>query len=63
MPPADLTVNTPDSATFQVKAGGMPAPSYQWRRDGLPIPGATGAERDPTLDHAGGIRGRALMWC
>ena len=28
---------------FKVGVGGSPAPTYQWRRDGLPIPGATGA--------------------
>ena len=43
LPPADVTVNTPDPATFGVRAEGSPAPTYQWRRDGLPIPGATGA--------------------
>ena len=43
LPPADVTVNTPDPAVFRVGAEGTPPPSYQWRRDGLPIPGATGA--------------------
>jgi predicted extracellular nuclease len=32
-----------DTVTFQITASGTPAPTYQWRRNGLDIPGATGA--------------------
>ncbi len=31
------------SASFSVAASGSPAPTYQWRKDGLAIPGATAA--------------------
>jgi len=41
--PANFTVNAGDSATFSVVAVGVPAPTYQWRKGGADIPGATGA--------------------
>lgn len=41
--PADTSASAGDSATFAVIASGSPAPSYQWRRNGSPIAGATGA--------------------
>jgi polygalacturonase/pectin methylesterase-like acyl-CoA thioesterase len=41
--PTALTVNAGDPATFSVGAFAVPAPSYQWRRNGADIPGATGA--------------------
>jgi hypothetical protein len=36
-----VTVIAGHSATFSVQAGGNPAPSYQWKKDGSVIPGAT----------------------
>ena len=41
--PADQSVTAPNSATFSVTATGSPAPTYQWRRDGVNIGGATSA--------------------
>jgi hypothetical protein len=43
--PGSLTVNIGSQATLSVGASGSPAPSYQWRRNGVDIGGATG----PTL--------------
>ncbi len=40
--PADQNVNQTSNAVFSVEATGTPAPSYQWRKDGTPIGGATG---------------------
>ncbi len=42
-PPSNLTVTAPAQATFSVVAAGTAPLSYVWRRDGMPIPGATGA--------------------
>lgn len=39
--PAARTVGEGESVTFSVLASGTPAPTYQWRKDGVPIPGAT----------------------
>ena len=39
--PADVAVVVGGSATFSIEAGGVPAVSYQWYRDGSPVPGAT----------------------
>jgi len=39
--PQDQNVNQTSNAVFSVVATGTPAPSYQWRKDGTPIPGAT----------------------
>ncbi len=39
--PSDLTRCTGTSVTFAVAATGTPAPTYQWRRNGMNIPGAT----------------------
>ncbi|MBU0616355.1 MAG: immunoglobulin domain-containing protein, partial [Planctomycetes bacterium] len=39
--PAGQQVCEDDPVTFSVVAAGMPAPSYQWRKDGVDIPGAT----------------------
>ena len=41
--PADLTVVEPNEASFSVEAAGTVPLSYQWRRDGTPINGATGS--------------------
>ena len=49
-PPANLTVTAPAAASFSVVAAGTAPLSYQWRRDGVPIGGATSASYvlDPT---------------
>lgn len=39
--PQPRTVVVGGSAEFSVTATGIPAPSYQWRRNGLDLPGAT----------------------
>lgn len=41
--PQSRTVNTGASATFSVTASGTPSPSYQWRKDGTNLTGATSA--------------------
>jgi len=41
--PSDLTVKEGLCATFVVQAVGFPEPTYQWERNGAPIPGATGS--------------------
>ena len=41
IPPVDVTVTTPNPATFTVGATGTPPLTYQWRRDGVNITGAT----------------------
>lgn len=40
-PPVDQTVTAGASATFRGTAIGNPAPTYQWQKDGTPLPGAT----------------------
>jgi autotransporter-associated beta strand protein len=40
--PASVTVSQGQSANFIVNALGLPAPSYQWYQNGLPLSGATG---------------------
>lgn len=40
-PPQPQTATVGGSATFSVAATGVPAPSYQWRLNGVAIPGAT----------------------
>jgi hypothetical protein len=66
--PSDVTVNAPAAAAFSVVAAGDAPLSYQWRRDGIDIPGATndtyvldptdpsddGAEFDVVVSNAGG---------
>ena len=42
-PPTQKTVNPGDAATFTVEVAGLPRPRYQWRFNGTPIPGETGA--------------------
>ncbi|WP_221032057.1 immunoglobulin domain-containing protein [Actomonas aquatica] len=41
--PADLTVDTGESATFTVVASGYPEPTYRWYRDGVVLTGETNA--------------------
>ena len=41
--PADRTVTAGQTATFSVTASGAPPLSYQWRKNGVNIPGATSA--------------------
>ena len=40
-PPADQSASPGSPATFTCFALGWPLPTYQWRKDGVPIPGAT----------------------
>jgi hypothetical protein len=40
--PANQTITAGTNATFNVVVTGSPAPTLQWRRNNLPIPGATG---------------------
>jgi hypothetical protein len=41
--PADVAVNEGNPALFSVTAGGTPAPTFQWSKDGVAKAGATGA--------------------
>ena len=41
--PEDRQVPAGQMAAFSVTASGSPAPTYQWQRNGVDIPGATGA--------------------
>ena len=41
--PASQTVAAGGTATFSVSASGNPAPTFQWQKDGVDIPGATSA--------------------
>jgi hypothetical protein len=41
--PVSHSVNAGQADTFRVFATGNPTPTYQWRKDGTPIPGATGS--------------------
>ena len=47
--PASVTATEGASATFTASASGLPAPTYQWRKDGALLPGATGSSL--TLAH------------
>lgn len=42
-PPTDQTVVAGSSVTLRVSAIGTPAPTFQWKKDGTPIAGATNA--------------------
>jgi uncharacterized repeat protein (TIGR01451 family) len=42
--PQDVTVAEGEVARFEVSATGTPPYTYQWLRDGVPIPGATAAQ-------------------
>src|SRR5262249_61575344 len=41
--PVSRTAFVRDDVSFSVIAQGVPPPSYQWVKDGAPIPGATAA--------------------
>jgi hypothetical protein len=41
--PANVTANAGANASFSVVATGTPAPTFQWRKDGVPLTGATAA--------------------
>ncbi len=45
--PASVSAGTGESLTLSAEASGSPPPTYQWRKNGLPIAGAT--ERTLTL--------------
>jgi hypothetical protein len=54
--PQGRTTNAGASVTFSVTASGTPAPSYQWRRDGTNLAGATSASHtiaSAQVSHAG----------
>lgn len=40
--PTNLLLNVGDPASFSVTASGVPDPTYQWYKNNVPIPGATG---------------------
>lgn len=42
-PPVAQTIAAGGTVVFRVEATGIPAPTYQWRKDDVNIPGATGA--------------------
>ncbi|MBI5766258.1 MAG: immunoglobulin domain-containing protein [Verrucomicrobia bacterium] len=55
-PPASLVVDVGQTAAFSVTASGTPAPSYQWRRNGTALTGATNTSLSITatrVDDAG----------
>jgi hypothetical protein len=41
--PSSLNVVSGTTAVFTIAATGVPEPTYQWRREGVNLPGATGA--------------------
>jgi hypothetical protein len=41
--PVGATITAGQTATLNVKAAAIPAPTFQWSRNGTAIPGATGA--------------------
>ncbi len=54
--PASQTVAAGEAVTFTVAATGFPAPTYQWRRNGTALAGATAATltlRSPAVADAG----------
>jgi glucose/arabinose dehydrogenase len=62
-PPADLTVAAGRPATFSVVAAGTPPLTYRWQRDGVDIPGATGASYTtaPTVPADDGATFRVIV--
>jgi hypothetical protein len=51
--PDDVTVLDGETATFTVAATGTAPLGYQWRKDGINIPGANGANYSIAAAHAG----------
>ncbi len=51
--PIATTVVAGQPATFSITAMGKPLPSYQWRRDGVAVAGATGSSFTLTTSAAG----------
>jgi len=49
--PSDVTVLDGEPATFQVSATGTAPLSYQWRKDGINIPGANGSSYTIAMAH------------
>src|ERR1019366_7783650 len=49
--PVSQTVNPGTTVTFTAAASGSPAPTYQWRKNGVNIPGATGSTLTLTNVH------------
>lgn len=62
-PPADLTVAAGQPATFSVVATGTQPLTYRWQRDGVDIPGATGASYTtaPTVPADDGATFRVIV--
>lgn len=52
--PVSVLANAGSTASFTVEANGLPAPSYQWRKDGVNIGGATNATLNVTATSANG---------
>jgi len=51
--PAPVLVNAGQPVTLSVGASGLPAPSYQWRKDGVAISGATSSTFSITSSKTG----------
>jgi hypothetical protein len=49
LPPANVKATEGTGVTFTASASGLPAPTYQWRKGGAALPGATGSSL--TLAH------------
>jgi hypothetical protein len=62
--PADLTVTEPQGGAFGVVASGSMPLAYQWRRDGVPLSGATASQyvlaETSLADH--GARFDVVVW-
>jgi hypothetical protein len=62
--PANVTVAEGNAAVFSVAATGVPAPAYQWQRDGVNIAGATSASytlQSPTIAADNGRQFRVIV--
>ena len=53
--PVSRIANGGASVTFSVEASGVPAPSFQWRKDGVNVPGATSSNY--TFTASAGVAG------